>query len=87
MKKVTFILSLYVIFLACLPALGAVDILPELMCCTQDHDEQQENEESDCEDVCNPFFSCQCFHGFTAVVISHTYKPPHFILTSWIKYS
>ncbi|MEM9720231.1 MAG: hypothetical protein AAGA10_13315 [Bacteroidota bacterium] len=77
MKISTFILSMYVLFLASMPALSIVEVFPELICCSTDHDEHPEEEGDGCSEVCNPFLSCQCCPGFTTAVFEPTHRFLH----------
>ncbi|MEM6799768.1 MAG: hypothetical protein AAF696_00100 [Bacteroidota bacterium] len=86
MKITTIILSLYVFFLASLPALSVVEVFHEVICCIGDHDEHQEDENDDCAEACNPFLSCHCSPGFTTVVSDHIYRLQAYELNTRIKH-
>lgn len=69
MRITALILSLYVCFLATVPALGIAQLFPHTVCCVEvcaDEEEHEEEKEDDCREVCNPFLSCQCCLGFTS---------------------
>lgn len=69
MRITAILLSLYVCFLASMPLLAVIDVLPEVVCCldvcTDEHEEQAEEDQDNCSELCNPFLSCQCSLGFT----------------------
>jgi hypothetical protein len=69
MKILALILSFFVFVLSMTPILGALELLPDTVCCEASCEEgfsqaEEHPLEGNCEKNCNPFQSCQCCIGF-----------------------
>lgn len=68
MKVTSLLLLGFVIVLSGQPVLGVMDVLPEVLCCHADEQEEHQEEESgDCSRACNPFLLCQCCPGVMVI--------------------
>lgn len=86
MKKIySLIFSIFVLTLAMSPAMQFFDNIAIEDCCSMNCDSEENHSKSDnnCENVCNPFFTCNCSCGktFTLKLTQKQY------LTSNISYS
>lgn len=86
-KRIAFILSVYIFVLNILPMVpaGATDIRQESQCCSSsfcappvDNDQDETNESGEqlpCNDDCHPFLSCCLTKGFTIINEVSFYEP------------
>ncbi len=72
MKIISFILSLYIFSLVTAPVLDALDLLPVSMYCQDFCTTEEEQDDYGCDELYNPFLSCNCGYGFIVPHINNS---------------